>query len=71
LASPQRTWAVTKIVDLDGANLSSAKLFGTDLRGVDLSEANLSEAIGISNKELEKEAKSLQGVTMLDGTKHD
>jgi uncharacterized protein YjbI with pentapeptide repeats len=56
---------------LIGANLSSAKLFGTDLRGVDLSEANLSEAIGISNKELEKEAKSLQGATMLDGTKHD
>lgn len=56
---------------LIGANLSSANLFRTDLRGVDLSEANLSGAIGISNEELEKEAKSLQGATMPDGTKHD
>jgi uncharacterized protein YjbI with pentapeptide repeats len=56
---------------LFGADLSSAKLFRTDLHGVDLSEANLSEAIGISNEELEKEARSLQGATMPDGSIHD
>jgi len=55
---------------LIGANLSSSKLFGTDLRGVDLSEANLIGAIGISNEELEKEAKSLKGATMPDGYMH-
>jgi uncharacterized protein YjbI with pentapeptide repeats len=43
-------------------------VFGTDLRGVDLSEATLSGAIGISNKELEKQAKSLKGATMPDGS---
>ena len=53
------------------AKLSSAKLFGVDLRGVDLSEADLSGTIGISNKELEMEAKSLSGTIMPDGTKHD
>jgi uncharacterized protein YjbI with pentapeptide repeats len=56
---------------LSKADLSSAKLFRADLRGVDLTEANLSGAIGISNEELEKEAKSLKGATMPDGTKHD
>ena len=56
---------------LIGTDLSSAKLIGTDLRGVVLSEANLSGAIGISNEELEKQAKSLQGATMPDGFIHD
>ena len=40
------------------------------MRGVDLSEANLSGAIGIFNEELEKEAKSLIGATMPDGSIH-
>ena len=52
------------------ANMTGAWLIRADLRGVDLSRANLSEAIGISNEELEKEAQSLQGAIMPDGTKH-
>jgi uncharacterized protein YjbI with pentapeptide repeats len=56
---------------LKKANLSYANLFGAELHGVDLSEANLKGAIGITVEELEKQAKSLQGATMPDGTKHD
>jgi hypothetical protein len=46
--------------DLSGANLS----------GTNLSEANLSGAVGITNEELEQQAKSLKGAIMPDGSKH-
>jgi uncharacterized protein YjbI with pentapeptide repeats len=52
--------------DLSGANLRKA-----DLSGADLSEANLKGAIGVTVEEMEKQAKSLTGATMPDGTKHD
>jgi len=55
---------------LNKADLRSAKLFGADLRGVDLREADLRGAIVIPNEELEKEASSLKGTAMPDGTKH-
>jgi uncharacterized protein YjbI with pentapeptide repeats len=54
--------------NLRGANLGGAKLLGADLREADLSLADLS-GIEIGETELEK-AKSLEGTTMPDGTKH-
>ena len=41
-----------------------------DLIGVDFSEADLHDVIDITIEELEKQAKSLQGATMPDGTIH-
>jgi len=59
--------------DLVGANLRGAKLGGAKLLGADLREADLSQAdlsgTEITETELEK-AKSLEGTTMPDGTKH-
>ena len=62
--------------DLRGAMLSGADLHGADLSGgadfsgADLSNANLKTATGITTEELEKQAKSLQGAIMPDGSKH-
>jgi uncharacterized protein YjbI with pentapeptide repeats len=60
--------------DLVGANLRGAKLGGAKLLGANLREADLSLAdlsgTQIAETELEK-AKSLEGATMPDGTKHD
>jgi hypothetical protein len=50
--------------NLSGADLSDAELGGADLSGADLSGANLSFASGISNEELEQQAKSLEGAIM-------
>jgi uncharacterized protein YjbI with pentapeptide repeats len=47
------------------ANLSKAKLFGADL-----SKVNLKGAIGVTVEELKKQAISLTGTTMPDGSKH-
>jgi uncharacterized protein YjbI with pentapeptide repeats len=54
--------------NLREANLGGAKLLGADLREADLSLADLS-GTQIVKTELEK-AKSLEGTTMPDGTKH-
>lgn len=54
---------------LAGANLSGAKLGGAKLVGADLSRADLS-GTEITQTELDM-AKSLEGATMPDGTKHD
>jgi len=60
--------------DLAGANLRGAKLGGAKLLGADFREADLSQAdlsgTEISETDLVK-AKSLEGTTMPDGTKHD
>jgi uncharacterized protein YjbI with pentapeptide repeats len=56
--------------DLSRANLRGANLSGADLSGADLSGANLFEATGITTKELEDQALSLEGATMPDGSKH-
>jgi uncharacterized protein YjbI with pentapeptide repeats len=65
---------------LEGADLSSANLGGADLSGADLSDAglggadltnaNLINATGITNKELEQQASSLEGTTMPNGQKY-
>jgi uncharacterized protein YjbI with pentapeptide repeats len=52
-------------VNLDGANLDGVELSGAALNG-----ANLKDAIGITLEELEKQAKSLKGATMPDGSIH-
>ncbi|WP_218031061.1 pentapeptide repeat-containing protein [Dictyobacter aurantiacus] len=70
-------------VDLSRANLSEANLSGADLSGTDLFEADLSRAnlsgtdlsgADLSNaivtEEQLKEARSLQGTIMPDGSKH-
>ena len=59
-------------VDLSGADLNEAILSGAnfnraDLSGAILSEANLKGARGVTEEHL-KEAKSLQGATMPDGS---
>ncbi len=56
--------------NLSGAILSRANLSGANLSGAILSRANLKGATGITNEELEKVAKSLEGATMPDGTTH-
>lgn len=56
--------------NLSGASLSEANLSQADLHEADLTGANLNSATGITNEELEKQAKSLTGATMPDGLKH-
>jgi len=53
--------------NLSGADLSYAGLNFARLRAADLHGANLRGAFDITNEELEKEAKSLEGATMPDG----
>ena len=62
--------------DLTYANLSEAKLSGANLSEANLSEANLSGADladvkGVTNEELEQEAKSLKGTIMPNGQKYE
>ncbi len=52
------------------ADLSGADLRGADLSGADLRGANLRDAKNITTKELEKQAKSLEGVTMPNRSIH-
>jgi uncharacterized protein YjbI with pentapeptide repeats len=55
--------------DLSGANLTGAYLTRVDLTGADLTRAAFTD-VRITEEQLSK-AKSLQGATMPDGTKHD
>ena len=57
--------ACLRYVDLREADLSNATL-----EGADLTQANLPGAEGITIEELEKQAKSLEGATMPDGSTH-
>ena len=67
-------------VNLNGANLQYANLIRTeldeaslndaDLNRANLTEANLKGATHITIKELEKQAKSLQGSIMPNGSRH-
>ena len=52
------------------ANLQRAHLSAVNLQDAELSGVNLARATGITNEELEKQARSLEGATMPDGTKH-
>ncbi len=56
--------------DLKGADLSEADLSNADLKGADLSEADLKDAIGVTVEELERQAASLKGANMPDGSTH-
>ncbi len=56
--------------NLSYANLSRARLSEARLSGANLSEANLRDAADITIEELEKQAKSLKGSTMPDGSIH-
>jgi len=55
---------------LRGAHLFRANLSGANLSGADLSKANLSKATGVSEEELEEQAKTLKGAIMPDGSIH-
>jgi len=62
--------------NLSEANLSGAALIFADLseatlRDADLSSAALSDAQGITNEELEQQARSLEGATMPNGQKYE
>lgn len=56
--------------DLSGANLQHAKLAGAHLGGASIANAELYGAEGITKEELERQAKTLEGITMPDGSKH-
>jgi hypothetical protein len=69
------TAAYMREADLTGAELNDADLRMVNLRGAKISSTNFSGAIligviGFTNEELEKQAKSLKGTTMPDGTIH-
>jgi uncharacterized protein YjbI with pentapeptide repeats len=53
--------------NLSDTDLSHADLTGADLRRADLFHANLSSAEGITNEQLDAQAKDLEGATMPDG----
>jgi uncharacterized protein YjbI with pentapeptide repeats len=62
--------------DTPPVSLSGADLTGIDLSDVELSKANLSGADlsgvkGITNKELQQQAVSLEGATMPNGQKYE
>ncbi len=70
LSGADLTEADLRAADLSKANLSNADLGDANLSMADVSGANLKGAIGIAVEELEKQAKSLKGATMPDGSKH-
>jgi uncharacterized protein YjbI with pentapeptide repeats len=55
---------------LNYADLRDADLRGAHLRGVILFGADLEDARGITKEQLEKQAATLEGATMPDGSKH-
>jgi hypothetical protein len=59
------------IIGLSGADLSGANLGSADLEGAFLHGAGLRAAKGVSEEQLEEQAKTLDGTIMPDGSKHD
>jgi uncharacterized protein YjbI with pentapeptide repeats len=57
--------------DLSEADLSFVKLQAADFKGANLRNAILNGATGITNDELERQAKSLKGATMPNGQKYE
>jgi uncharacterized protein YjbI with pentapeptide repeats len=57
------------LANLTGAGLRGAKLEGADLSGAILTGADMQGAANSTEEQLAS-AKSLQGATMPDGTKH-
>lgn len=56
--------------DLSGANLTKTRLYNARMGGIDLSDADLTGVRGVTEKELEQQAASLEGATMPDGSPH-
>jgi uncharacterized protein YjbI with pentapeptide repeats len=59
------SYAVLRKTNLSGADLHEANLRGAHLEGADLRDAQ-----GVTEEELEKQAESLEGTIMPDGSKH-
>jgi uncharacterized protein YjbI with pentapeptide repeats len=57
-------------VRLRGADVSDLELHDANLSGSELVDANLSGATGVSEEQLEEQAKLLEGAIMPDGSKH-
>jgi uncharacterized protein YjbI with pentapeptide repeats len=57
--------------DLSRANLSYASLIRADLSRAVLAEADLRGAKGVTNEQLEQQARSLEGATMPNGQKYE
>jgi uncharacterized protein YjbI with pentapeptide repeats len=71
LSSAYLTGAYLSGADLREAYLTGANLGGVDLREADLREADLSGATGVTNEDLEQQARSLEGATMPNGQKYE
>jgi hypothetical protein len=56
--------------DLRGADLRNSELSGAVLYGADLRNTDLRDAKGVSVKQLEEQARTLEGATMPDGSEH-
>ena len=54
--------------DMCGTYIVGANLVAVNLNGADLTNANLKDDTGITIEELEKQAKSLEGTIMPDGS---
>jgi uncharacterized protein YjbI with pentapeptide repeats len=63
--------AILRYVDLSDAYLIKSNLSDADLSKADLSGANLGEASGITDEQLEEQAKTLKGATMPDGQTYE
>jgi uncharacterized protein YjbI with pentapeptide repeats len=63
--------AILSGADLSDTDLSEADLSDVILRGANLRSANLHDARGVTEEELEEQAKTLEGATMPDGSTHD
>jgi uncharacterized protein YjbI with pentapeptide repeats len=62
---------VRKGASLLAEPLSGADLGEADLSGTDLSGTNLRGATGVTDLELERQARSLEGATMPNGQKYE
>jgi uncharacterized protein YjbI with pentapeptide repeats len=56
--------------NLSGTSLNDANLSGANLNSANLSGANLNGATGVTEEQLEEQARPIEGATMPDGSKH-
>ena len=63
--------AILSYVDLNDAYLIKSNLNDAELWKADLSGTNLADAQGVTEEELEEQAKTLEGATMPDRSTHD
>jgi uncharacterized protein YjbI with pentapeptide repeats len=69
LGNADLSYGYLREADLRDAFLLEADLRGADLSRADLSEANLNGAQGVTEEQLEEQAKTLEGATMPNGQK--